>query len=56
MPDGHRLLVTAGGEGGLDMQLTRVDGPTWEWRYRMTAGGQVELELAEAAAAARAAA
>lgn len=47
VPDGHRLLVTAGPAGGLSMQLQPLAAPTWEWRYRWGADGGVQLELAE---------
>ena len=47
VPDGHRLLVTAGPAGVLHMQLQPLAAPTWEWRYALAPSGEVQLELAE---------
>jgi hypothetical protein len=47
VPDGYRMLVTAGPGGSLSRQLLPLVGerPTWEWRYAMDTGGAVKLEF-----------
>ena len=52
VPDGHRMLVTAGADGALHTQLLPLGTPTWQWQYSMTPGGEVQLELLEGSASA----
>ena len=47
VPDGHRMLVTAGADGALHTELQPVEQPSWQWQYRMAAGGEVELDMLE---------
>lgn len=47
VPDGHRLLVTAGEGGGLNMQLQPLLQPTWHWQYSMGGADDVQLQLVE---------
>jgi hypothetical protein len=48
VPDGYRMVVTSALVGsGLSVQLLPLAGdrPTWEWRYSMEPGGEVQLEF-----------
>ena len=47
VPDGYRMVVTAGPAGGLTRHLVPLAGdtPTWEWKYSMGMNGQVGLEF-----------
>jgi hypothetical protein len=47
VPDGYRMVVTAGAAGGLTRHLVPLvgDTPTWEWHYSMGVDGQVGLEF-----------
>lgn len=50
VPDGHRLTLRPGPDGRIVEELTRLEegeGPAWVWRYRVGAGGRVELALEE---------
>ena len=52
VPDGHRLLVTAGADGALLTQLQPLATPSWQWQYSMTPGGEVQLQLLESSSTA----
>ncbi len=52
VPDGHRMLVTAGPDGEPHVQLQPLSHPTWQWQYRMGSEGEVQLELLEIESAA----
>ena len=47
VPDGHRMLVTAGPDGTPHVELQPLSHPSWQWQYRMGRGGEVQLELLE---------
>ncbi|EFN58749.1 hypothetical protein CHLNCDRAFT_140453 [Chlorella variabilis] len=47
VPDGHRMLVTAGPDGELRREVRPLERPSWRWRYRLGAEGQVQLDLLE---------
>lgn len=49
VPDGHRMLVSAGPDGTLRTLLQPLEAqPTWRWRYSLGPGGEVQLEMQEA--------
>jgi hypothetical protein len=52
VPDGYRMVVTAGARGGLSTTLLPLlgDAPSWEWRYSMDGGGDVRCEFLRNAA------
>lgn len=52
MPDGYRMVVTAGPRGRLQRTLLPLmgDAPSWEWKYSMDEGGNVRCEFARNAA------
>jgi hypothetical protein len=52
VPDGYRMVVTAGARGGLSTTLLPLLGgaPSWEWRYAMDDGGDVRCEFLRNAA------
>jgi hypothetical protein len=51
VPDGHRMVVTAGSSasssGRLSVSLQPLEGdrPTWEWAYSMEPCGAVQLQF-----------
>lgn len=48
VPDGHRLVVTQGADGGLAQALIPLDPvlPSWEWKYSADDAGTVRLTYA----------
>jgi len=52
VPDGHRMVVTAGARGSLTRSLVPLlgDAASWEWRYSMDERGDVRCEFARNAA------
>lgn len=47
VPDGYRMVVTAGPAGRLSIDLARLAGdkPTWEWTYSMEPCGTLALQF-----------
>lgn len=41
------MLVTAGPDGELRREVRPLERPSWRWRYRLGAEGQVQLDLLE---------
>lgn len=51
VPDGHRMLVTAGADGAPHVELQPLSHASWQWQYHMGSAGEVQLELLEIEAA-----
>jgi hypothetical protein len=47
VPDGHRLLVTAGPDGSPVPRLQKLEGPTWRWSCTMSQLNDLQLQLEE---------
>ena len=48
VPDGQRMVVTAGAAGGLQTALEPLSAdPTWRWEYCLQPGGRIQLAMRE---------